>query len=156
MYNWFETKISCEKMGEDGLPKKVKESYLVDALSFTEAEARIQEESRTFGAMGEITVSNIRRVRFTETFLNDNGDRFYKVKVFMIVLDEKSGMEKKSAVNILVQASTLQDAITVVETGMKGFMEDYEIFSVMETAIMDVFPYDLKGKAENLANAGKE
>jgi hypothetical protein len=140
MHNWFECKVSCEKTLESGMVKKVREQYLVDALSFTEAEARIIEELRPC-ISGEFTVADIRRARLSELFFNPEGDRYYKVKVFFITLDEKSGAEKKTAVQMLAQASTVKEAINVVETGMKGTMADYVIASVAETALMDIFPF---------------
>ena len=126
MHNWFECKVSYEKIMEDGKQKKVTEPYLVDALSFTEAEARIIEELTPF-ISGEFVIKDIKRAKLSEIFFNENGDRFYKIKVYFITLDEKSGAEKKTAAQMLTQASTLAD---------------YEIASVTETALMDIFPYD--------------
>ncbi|WP_286472403.1 DUF4494 domain-containing protein, partial [Parabacteroides goldsteinii] len=122
--------------------KKVTEPYLVDALSFTEAEARIIEEIRPF-ISGEFTVTDIKRARLSELFFNENGDRFYKIKVYFITLDEKSGAEKKTAAQMLAQACTLKEAIAVLEEGMKGTMADYTIASVTETMLMDVFPFSV-------------
>lgn len=127
-------------MLENGMQKKVTEPYLVDALSFTEAEARIIEEIRPF-ITGEFTVTDIKRARFSELFFNENGDRFYKIKVYFITLDEKSGAEKKTAAQMLAQASNLKEAIGVLEEGMKGTLADYTIASVTETMLMDVFPF---------------
>ena len=141
MYNWFECKIKYDKMLETGMQKTVTEPYLVDALSFTEAEARIIEEIKPF-ISGEFSVSDIKRVKYTESFFNEAGDRYYKARLHFITLDEKSGAEKKTAVNMLVQASDLKEAVEIVETEMKKTMIDYAIASVAETAIMDVFPYD--------------
>ena len=123
------------------MQKKVTEPYLVDAISFTEAEARITEEVRPF-ISGEFTVTDIKRARLSELFFNENGDRFYKVKVNFITLNEKSGAEKKTAAQMLAQASTLKEAIAVLEEGMKGTMADYTIASVTDTQIMDVFPFN--------------
>lgn len=141
MHNWFECKVSFEKVMENGVQKKVTEPYLVDALSFTEAEARIIEEMRPF-ITGDFTVTDIKRARLSELFLNEYGDRFYKIKVYFITLDEKSGAEKKTAAQMLAQASNLKEAIAVLEDGMKGTLADYTIASVTETALMDVFPFD--------------
>ena len=141
MHNWFECKVSYMKMMENGMQKKVTEPYLVDALSFTEAEARIIEEIRPF-ITGEFTVTHIKRARLSELFFNEQGDRFYKIKVYFITLDEKSGAEKKTAAQMLAQASTLKEAIAVLEEGMKGTLADYVIASVAETQLMDVFPFD--------------
>ena len=138
--NWFECKVSYEKMMENGVQKKVTEPYLVDALSFTEAEARIIEEMKPFMS-GEFTVADIKRAKYNELFFNDAGDRYYKFKIQFITLDEKSGAEKKTSVNMLAQASDLKEAIAVLEEGMKGSMADYVIASVNETMIMDIFPF---------------
>ncbi|MDR0422905.1 MAG: DUF4494 domain-containing protein [Proteiniphilum sp.] len=140
MYNWFECKIRYEKMLETGMRKAVTEPYLVDALSFTEAEARIIEEIKPF-LSGEFSISDIKRVKYTESFFNETGDRYYKVRLYFITLDEKNGSEKKTAVNMLVQSSSLKEAVEIVETEMKKTMIDYAIAAVTETAIMDVFPY---------------
>ena len=142
MHSWFECKVSFEKVLENGMQKKVTEPYLVDALSFTEAEARIIEEIRPF-ISGESTVTDIKRARLSELFFNENGDRFYKIKVYFITLDEKSGAEKKTAAQMLAQACTLKEAIAVLEEGMKGTMADYTIASVTETMLMDVFPFSV-------------
>lgn len=117
------------------------EPYLVDTLSFTEAESRIIEEIRPY-ISGEFTISDIKRARLSEMFLNENGDRYFKAKVYFVTLDEKSGSEKKTAVTMLAQASSLKEALEVVEKGMPGTLADYEIASLSETAIMDTFPYD--------------
>ena len=150
MHNWFECKVSYEKIMEDGKQKKVTEPYLVDALSFTEAEARIIEELTPF-ISGEFVIKDIKRAKLSEIFFNENGDRFYKIKVYFITIDEKSGAEKKTATQMLTQASNLKEAIEVLEKGMKGTLANYEIASVTETALMDIFPYD----AEDDKNTAK-
>ena len=141
MKSWFECKISYMKMLANGIQKKVTEPYLVDALSFTEAEKRITEEMQPFMS-GDFTVTDIKRARLSELFFNENGDRFYKIKVYFVTLDEKAGDEKKTAVYMLAQASDLKEAIAVLDEGMKGTMADYAIASVTETTIMDVFPFN--------------
>ena len=138
--NWFECKVSYEKIMENGVQKKITEPYLVDALSFTEAEARIIEEMKPY-VSGEFIVADIKRARIAELFFNENGDRYYKFKVFFITLDEMSGAEKKTNAQMLVQASDIKDAIAVLENGMKGTLADYVIASISETQIMDVFPF---------------
>ena len=143
MHTWFECKIRYEKVMENGMNKKVTEPYLVDALSFTEAEARIIEEITPF-ISGEFTVSDIKRANYSELFFceEDAAVRWFICKLFFITLDEKSGAEKKTAAQMLAQASNLKDAIAVLEDGMKGTLADYTIASVTETQLMDVFPFD--------------
>ena len=142
IHTWFECKIQYEKTMENGMNKKVTEPYLVDALSFTEAEARIIEEMTPF-ISGEFTVSDIKRARYSELFFAEDAesDRWFKCKLTFITLDEKSGSEKKTSTNVLVQATDLRDAVKKLDEGMKGSMADYIIASVAETAIMDVYPY---------------
>jgi hypothetical protein len=132
-------------MMENGMQKKVTEPYLVDALSFTEAEARIIEEIKPF-ISGEFTITDIKRARIAELFFIENGDRYFRIKVYYITLDEKSGAEKKTAVQMLAQALDIKEAIAVLENGMKGSMADYTIASVVETMIMDVFPFSTEAK----------
>lgn len=145
MHNWFECKVSYEKTLENGMQKKVTEPYLVDALSFTEAEARIIEELKPY-ISGEFSIADIKRAKYNELFFNDNGDRYYKAKVQFITLDEKNGTEKKTSVQMLAQASNLKEALSVIEKGMSGTLADYIIASLSETTIMDIFPYGEEDK----------
>ena len=142
MHTWFECKIRHEKTMENGMIQKVTESYLVDALSFTEAEARIIEEVTPF-ITGEFTVSDIKRANYSELFVSDEeaADRWFKCRLFFITLDEKSGAEKKAIPFVLVQAADLRDAVRKLDEGMKGTMADYQIGMVSETPLMDVYPY---------------
>ena len=140
--NWFECKIRYEKTVEDGTQKPVTEMYVVDALSFSEAEERITEEISAY-VSGSFDVKDIKKAAFGEIFFSDdsNADRWFKTKLQFIILDEKSGKEKKSSVNFLVQAGTFREALSNIEEGMKGTMQDYVISSINETTIMDVFEY---------------
>ena len=139
---WFECKVRYDKMQENGMVKKVNEPYLVDALTFTEAEARIIEEMKPF-ISGEYSISSEKKTKISEIFFNDGADRYYLVKVNFITLDENSGVEKKTVSQILVQASDFDDAVEKFKEGMKGTMADYEIGSISETMIMDVFGANL-------------
>ena len=143
---WFECKIAYEKVMEDGLQKKVSESYVVDALSFTEAEKRIMEEMSS-SISGEFTIKDIKIAPYKEIFFSDEelADRWYKAKLEFITIDEKTEKEKRSAVNYLVQAGTLKGAVGNIESVMGTTMIDYVIASVTETKLMDVFEY---GKQE--------
>ena len=148
MHNWFECKVSYWKMMENGVQKKVTESYLVDALSFTEAEARIIKEMQAF-ITGDFTVADIKRAKISETFFNEDGDKFYKFRVAFITLDEKSGAEKRTKATIIAQACTMEEATSVLKEGMKGTMCDYTVSSQAETKIMDIFVFDCSKKESN-------
>ena len=153
MHCWFECKIQYNKTMENGMEKKVTEPYLVDALSFTEAEARIIEEITPF-ISGEYTVADIKRANFSEVFASesDSDDRWFKAKLNFITLDEKNGKEKKTATQILVQAADLRKAVKKIDENMKGSMADYVIASVQETALIDVYPYSASGDNESEFN----
>lgn len=139
---WFECKVRYERMTENGSVKKVNEPYLVDALTFTDAESRIIEKITPY-ISGDFSISAVKKTRVSEIFFDDSGDKFYMVKVNFITIDEKSQREKKSASFILVQASDFANALKKFEEGMKGTLADYEIASISETPIMDVFPFQL-------------
>ena len=139
---WFECKVRYDKMMENGMVKKVNEPYLVDALTFTEAEARILEEMKTF-ISGEYSIASEKKTRISEIFFNEGGDRWYLVKVAFVTLDEKSGTEKKSVSQILVQAFDFDSAVANFKKGMEGTLADFEIQSVSETLIMDVYTANL-------------
>ena len=145
MHTWIEVKIRYEKVMENGMQKKVTEPYLFDALSFTVSEGKCIEEMTPF-ISGEFTVSDIKRANYSEIFFSEeeSADRWFKCKLVFITLDEKSGSEKKTSTHVLVQAADLRDAVNKLDEGMKGTMADYQITSVSETAIMDVYPYEAK------------
>ena len=146
---WFECKIAYEKVGEDGLQKKVNEGYVVDALSFTEAEKRIMEEMSSY-ISGEFTIKDIKIAPYKEIFFSDEelADKWYKAKLQFITIDEKTEKEKRSSVTYLVQAGSLKGAVANVESVMGTTMIDYVIASVAETQLMDVFEYGKEVKSE--------
>lgn len=143
---WFEGKVRFTKTMENGMEKKVTESYLVDELSFTEAEERLIKEVEPF-ISGEFSVSGIKIAKLTEIFYSEDemADRWYKCKLWFVTVDEKNGLKKKTGAYILVQAADLREAVRRLDEGMKGTMADYLIASVAETSIMDIFPYTEEG-----------
>lgn len=145
MAQLFETKIRYDKIQENGAVKKVTEAYLVDALTFTEAEARIIEEMTPY-ISGDFSVVAIKRTKIAEVFWNPEAEKWWTVKVNFITLDEKTGVEKKSASLILVQADDDASAREKFNEGMKGTMADYEIAGINETNYLEVFKYSDKGK----------
>jgi hypothetical protein len=127
---------------ETGLLKKVTETYVVEALSFTEAERRFIEEMRPL-ISGEFIVTDIKRAKLTELFesIDAAADRWFKAKVAYITLDEVSGAEKRTNQTMLVQATDFRAAVKELDKGMEGTLGDWVIVSITETNIMDVFHY---------------
>lgn len=151
MSEWYQCTVKYEKTMEDGGVKKTSEPYLVDALSFTEAEKRIIEEITPFMS-GIFEVSDIKKARYAELFesRDEQADRYFKAKLAFITLDEKNGKEKRITQNVLVQASDLRDAVKRLDEGMRGTIMDYTIVSMAETALMDVFHQQLNGMVPSL------
>lgn len=136
----YECGIRYEKTADNGMTKKVTELYLVDALSFAEAEGRITKEMEPY-ISGDFDVVTIKRTNYSEIVENDaiSADKWFKAKLMFVTLDEKSGKEKKQAVHFIVRASDINDAHTRVVEHMKGSVMDYEIAMLDETKIMDLF-----------------
>ena len=145
MAQWFECKIRHDKTMDDGKIKKVTDAYMVDALTFTEAERRFLEEVEPF-LTGDFDVSDIKKVKIAEMQPSNDGndDRWYKAKVTFIALDEKTAVEKRTTATMLVQARDLKTAVQNLEKGMAGTMGDWDLTSIAETPILDVFPYEKK------------
>lgn len=146
MYTWFTCKMTFDRQTEDGLIRKVTEQFLVDALSFTEAEARIAKEVQPY-VTGEMLVADIKRAKIAEMFYNEDGDKWYRCKINYLSVDENKGVEKRISQTIMVQASTFKNALDTLIEKMKGALGDYEIASITETAILDVYKYEPIEKA---------
>ena len=143
---WFECKIRYEKIMEDGTPKKVNEVYVIDALSFSEAEERIMEEMSSY-ISGEIELVDVKIAPYKEIFFADNNltERWFKAKVVYIIIDERTQREKRMPVMVLVNAGNINSAIKNTDEVMGGTMIDYAITAIQETKIFDVFEYKNKG-----------
>ena len=144
---WFEAKIRYEKMMEDGCLKKVTETYVIDALSFSEAEKRILEKMGSY-VSGEVDVCGLKIAPYKEIFFADSNmdDKWYVAKLAFITIDEKTDKEKKTRVCYLVNAGNINAAVKNIEEQMAGTMIDYDTFNVSETQILDVFEYKPKGE----------
>ena len=139
---WFETKVKYQKTMEDGSEKVVSEAYVVDALSFTEAESAIIDEMSVY-VSGELKVSGIGKAGYGEIFFSDmdDDDKWYKAKLQFITIDEKSEKEKRSNVTYLVQAKSLARALRYIDEVMGKTMIDYDVIGLNETKLMDVFEH---------------
>lgn len=147
---WFECKVRYEKTGDDGTPRKITETYVVDALTFGEAESRILEEMGKYVG-GEIEVADLKIAQYKEIFFADSdlADKWYKAKLAFITIDEKTNKEKKTSVHYLVNAGNIDAAKKNVDDIMGESMIDYETKSLSETQIIDVFEYKLDTQSES-------
>lgn len=145
---WYECKVKYRKTNDSGIQKVVTEPYLVDALSYTEAERRINEEMAAY-ISEEFKITNIKMANFSEIHPFENSDRWFKSKIALIAFDEESGKERKTNVYILLQANDVKEAFDHTVEVMKGTTGDYTIPMIMESPIMDVFPY-FSGEEDDL------
>lgn len=137
---WYECKVKYRKTDDTGTQKVTTEPYLVDALSYTEAETRINEEMSAY-ISEEFKITNIKIANYAEIHPFENADRWFKSKVSLMAYDEESGKERRSNMYILVQANDVKEAYDNTIAIMKNTMGDYSIPAIAESPIMDVFPY---------------
>lgn len=145
---WYECKVKYRKTHETGEQKVTTDTYLLDAVSYTEAESRLTEEMQAYTSE-EFRIMNIKVANFSEVHPFENSDRWFKSKVTLVALDEESGKERKTNMYLLVQANDVKDAFENTEKAMADTMGDYSIPSITESPILDVFPY-FTGEEEQL------
>jgi hypothetical protein len=151
MSNWFECKVKFQKTIADGESKIVSEVYLVDAVSFTDAETRVHKELEPF-ISGDFHVTNIKISKLMDLLPFEGGDRWYRCRVAFIRIDEEKGMERRSNSYMLVQASNLKEAYELLDKDLKTTMNDYEISGIQESPVMDVFPYYSTVNSHSISN----
>jgi hypothetical protein len=140
MQTWFECKVKYVKVDDDGRERKVSEVYLVDAVSFTDAETRIIKQMETM-VRGEFMVDNIKKSNIVEIFPNEDGEWWYKARIGIVTIDEKAGKEKKINNYFLIAADDLKQALQRLEEGLSYVLVPYQTTSLAICNILDVFPY---------------
>jgi hypothetical protein len=140
MQTWFECKVKYVKVDDDGRERKVSEVYLVDAVTFTDAETRIIQQLQTM-VRGEFTVDNIKKSNIIEIFPHENGEWWYKAKIGIVTIDENAGKEKKINNYFLVAADDIKQALQRLEDGLSYILVPYQTTSLAVSTIVDVFPY---------------
>ena len=137
---WYECKVKYRKTHETGESKITTESYLLDAVSYTEAETRITEEMAAYTSE-EFKITNIKVANLAEVHPFENSDRWFKSKVSLVSYDDESGKERKSNIYLLVQANDVKEAYENTEQALQETMGDFTIPAITESPILDVFPY---------------
>lgn len=141
---WFECKIRYDRLTDEGLSKKVTEQYIVDALSYTEAEKNIIRSTAEI-IPEVIEIKAIKEATYSEIFFSeDDAEKWYKTKISFISIDERTGKERRTNVLYLVQANDISNAISNVKEIMSKSMNDYTIQSMALTQILDVFEHKEK------------
>lgn len=148
MSKWFDIRIKYDKVDErSGKDKTVSESYLVDAVSFTEAEARSLEEIGATIGKSDFEIKNITPVVVEDVYDYEDGENWYKCTVVFTDVDEKSCKEKRTEFNFFVFASGTENAQQRIEEKQKDVLIPWEVTLVKVTKVIDIFPYFTK---ENL------
>ena len=140
MQTWFECKVIYVKIDDDGREVKASESYLIDAVTFTDAEARMIEQLRTM-IRGEFVIDKISKSRIVEIFPHVDGEYWWKGKISIVTIDEKAGKEKVINNFFLVSANDLKQALLRLEEGLSYILVPYQVTSLALSPIVDVFPY---------------
>jgi len=151
---WYECKVKYRKTDEaTGTQKVTTEPYLVDAVSYTEAESRITEEMSAY-ISEEFKITSIKTANYAEIHPFENTDRWFKSKVSLMAYDEESGKERKSNMYLLIQANDVREAYDNTVHVMKTTMSEYSIPAISESPILDVFPY-FSGEEDELEQLEK-
>lgn len=142
---FFIVGVRYEKTLEDGTEAMTTEQYVVDALSWTECEARTLDNMKVY-ASGDLDITAMKKTQFSELFLSDvdDEDKYYECVMNFITIDEKTQKKKRTKVRYLVQGKSLENARKNIDEAMCKTMIDYDITSIKETSIMDVFLHDSK------------
>lgn len=137
---WFICKVKYAKEDDKGILKNVSENYLVDAVSFTEAEARIYDELGSI-IRGDFQVTNISKSNIVDVFHYDDIDIWHKCKITYVVADEDSGKEKKVTQIMLVSAHDVKEAYDRIRESLNNMLVSFRVPEVIESNIVEIFPY---------------
>lgn len=140
MQTWFEVKVKYVKIDQDGRERKVGETFLVDAVSFTDAVIRMTAELQQM-IRGEFHIDSIKKSNIIEIFPYPSGGAWYKAKITIVTIDEASGRERKVNNYFLVEADNLEQARKQLDDGLSYVMTPYSAVSISLSPIVDVFPY---------------
>lgn len=136
---WFECKVRYEQTQEDGMNKMVTETYVYKAADFGEAYDKATKDMSTF-ISGEFSITAMKIAQYVEVVMQDDRteEKYYRVKVNLIILDEKTNKEKKTACHYLVNADSVEKARKYTDTAFSDTLIDYVIEAVQEAKIIDV------------------
>ncbi len=142
MQSWFECKVQYVKIDEDGRERKATENYLLDAVSFTDAEARIVRVMQSLVNGGEFVVTDIKKSRLGEVFQFEDGEWWYKATVNLVTIDEEQGKEKKVRIYYLVEADDIQEALKRLDESLSDMVVPYIVSAITVSTIVDVYPHN--------------
>ena len=142
MQTWFESKVKYKKVSESGNEQMVTENFLLDAVSFTDAETRMIKKMQEMVKGGEFMVVDIKKSKIAEIFPFDNGEWWYKVTINMVTVDEEAGREKKLRTYYLIMADDINEVLKRLDESLSYLVIPYVVTAIAVSTIVDVFPYE--------------
>jgi len=142
MQTWFESKVKYMKVSESGNESLVTENFLLDAVSYTDAETRIIRQMQQMVRGGEFTIVDIKKSRIAEVFPYENGEWWFKATINLVTVDEEAGKEKKLRTYYLIMADDIKEALTRLDESLNYLVIPYVVSSLAVSQIVDVFPYE--------------
>lgn len=150
LQTWFEAKLRYTKVNENGGESKTTEVFLLDAVSFTDAESRMIKQAQQMVKGGEFEVKDIKQSNVGEVFYYGNGQWWWKCKISMVNIDEASGREKRMATHCVIMADTIKEAVERLAESLSYVLVPYEVLGVVQSSICDVFQYDIDAAAAEM------
>jgi hypothetical protein len=141
MQTWFESKVKYMKVSQSGSETMVTENFLLDAVSYTDAETRIIRQMQQSVKGGEFTIVDIKKSRIAEVFPFENGEWWFKATINLVTIDEEAGKEKKLRTYYLIMADDIKEALDRLDESLSFLVIPYVVSSLTVSTIVDVFPY---------------
>jgi len=142
MQTWFESKVKYTKVSGSGNEQHVTENFLLDAVSYTDAETRIIRKMQELIKGNEFTIVDIKKSRIAEVFPFESGEWWYKATINLVTLDEEAGKEKKMRTYYLIMADDIKEALERLDESLSYLVIPYVTTSIAVSTIVDVFPYE--------------
>lgn len=142
MQTWFECKAKYNKVSESGREQMVTENFLLDAVSFTDAETRMIRQLQQMVKGGEFAVTDIKKSRIAEVFPYDTGEWWFKATINLVTVDEEAGKEKKMRTYYLIMADDIKEALERLDESLSYLVIPYVVSALAVSTIVDVFPYE--------------
>lgn len=142
MQTWFESKVKYNKVSQSGNEQIVTENFLLDAVSYTDAETRTIKQMHELVRGGEFQIVDIKKSRIAEVFPFDDGEWWFKATINLVTVDEEAGKEKKLRTYYLIMADDIKEALARLEESLSYLVIPYVTSALAVSTIVDVFPYE--------------
>lgn len=130
------------KVSESGREQMVTENFLLDAVSFTDAESRMIRQMQSMVKGGEFSIVDIKKSKIAEIFPFDDGEWWFKVTINLVTIDEEAGREKKLRTYYLIMADDINEVMKRLDESLSYLVIPYVVTAVAVSTIVDVFPYE--------------